>query len=426
MKQWMKKINGVNAVILVFIIELLHFFFFRRDLGFIVSPVLFLASGCFYYFYLSKRAELFYLEPVKERSYKISASHWRALGILLFCIFIIVRSFIILRPIDVKDSDIIPLILNVYVDRFLDGEAVYAAYTGFNYGTFVPNYMPFQWLPFTLTRLLLIDPRFIHASIFMLAMLAMIVRSYHVSYTIKELMAKCLLPFVFLGLIFFKQEKDFSVTVELVIAAYYILLALCLFSTSKIFQIVGLGLSLLSRYSLLFWMPVWALCKWLYNKKEFLFIGIGLLIFGIIFYIIPFVIPNPEVLSKGSNLWIDASLNEWDGQDWQPKGDRPFQLFQGLGFASWFHQFYPGTLMDKLLACKNALIGCSILSTLFLMYARFKNSSLDQRIFLLLSFKFSITIFYSLVFIPYVYLYWVPLALSMVILVQLKLVQPES
>jgi hypothetical protein len=96
-------------------------------------------------------------------------------------------------------------------------------------------------------------------------------------------------------------------------------------------------------------------------------------------------------------------------------------LFQGLGFASWFHQFYPGTLSEKLMASKNALLGLNILGMIFLIYFRIKNRLLDERIFLLLSLKFCLTIFFAFVFIPYVYLFWVPISLSLVIVVQLDL-----
>jgi hypothetical protein len=207
----------------------------------------------------------------------------------------------------------------------------------------------------------------------------------------------------------------------MVIAFYYVFLGLSFFSSVKLFQVIGLGLSILSRYSLLFWLPVWEASKLLSKRKEFYWMTFTLILFCLLFYVIPFVIPNPEVLQKGSNLWVDAALNEWDGQDWQAKGDKPFQLFQGLGFASWFHQFYPGTLSEKLMASKNALLGLNILGMIFLIYFRIKNRLLDERIFLLLSLKFCLTIFFAFVFIPYVYLFWVPISLSLVIVVQLDL-----
>ncbi len=420
MKLLATKINGYRLVLVVFAIELLHFFFFRKDLEFIFSPLLFLACGGFYYFYLINKPHLFYIETSNETKASIPLVYWLLIVALFLGVFAYTQYLISSYPIDVKDSDIIPLVMKVYVERFVQGASVYAPFTGFNYGTFVPNYMPFHWLPFVFCAVTSLDPRMVHSLVFCLALAALLYRNFKVATKPNEFIWKAILPFVFYFLILLKQGKDYAVTVELVIAAYYVLLGLSLFSSSKFFQVVALGMAMLSRYSLVFWLPVWALVKFLYQRKTaFLLFG-GLALFVCLFYFIPFVWPNPEVLQKGSNLWVDAALNEWDGQDWQPIGDRPFQLFQGLGFASWFHQFFPGTLTEKLLACKNALIASGILGMVFLCLARLKNQQTEQRLFLLLSLKLSLSIFYAFVFIPYVYLYWVPLCLSLVILVQMK------
>lgn len=420
MKLLATKIKDHRLVLVVFAIELLHFFFFRKDLEFIFSPLLFLGCGGFYYFYLINKPQLFYLEKSNETKARIPFWHYMLLAFLFIGVFVFTQYLINTYPIDVKDSDIIPLIMKVYVERFVQGASVYAPFTGFNYGTFVPNYMPFHWLPFVLSAITSLDPRMVHSLVFCVALLALLYRNYKVSVKPNEFIWKAILPFVFYFLILIKQGKDYAVTVELVIAAYYVLLGLSLFSSSKFFQVIAMGMALLSRYSLVFWLPVWALVKFLYQRKTAFILFGGLALFVCLFYIFPFVWPNPEVLQKGSNLWVDAALNEWDGQDWQPIGDRPFQLFQGLGFASWFQQFYPGTLTEKLIACKNALIASGILGMFFLAVARFKNQQTEQRLFLLLSLKLSLSIFYAFVFIPYVYLYWVPLCLSLVILVQMK------
>lgn len=420
-----RKISGAKALVLVFALELLVFFFFRRDLEFIVAPLLFTFLGCWYLFYISKRPELL-AKPEGKQTYAVAGYIWFLFPLLAIIILGWTSFLIVSYPLDIKNSDIIPLIKDVYVNRFLSGEPVYAPYTGYNYGTFIPNYMPFHWLPFALGEVLHIEPRMIHIGFFLLASGLMVFQSYKSSASQKEFVAKAVLPFFLVVLIFWKQPKDVANTVELLIASWYILLAYGFFSSNLFLQVIALGFTLFSRYSLLFWLPVYAYSKYLFKRKELLWGLMGILVFATLFYVLPFVWQTPEMLTRGANLWVDAALNEWDGQDWQPPGARPFQLYQGLGFASWFHSFYPGTLTQKLMASKNALILVSILASAFLMFYKWKqvgseNANREQEgMFLLLSLKFSLTLFFAFSFVPYVYLYWVSLALSVFILTRVR------
>ena len=83
--------------------------------------------------------------------------------------------------------------------------------------------------------------------------------------------------------------------------------------------------------------------EWLSDRRRlFKELGLVLLLIGA-FYIIPFLLKDPSIFINGNSSYDVAALGEWDGQSWQAPGDRPLQLFQGLGFASWAYNSFSGT-----------------------------------------------------------------------------------
>jgi hypothetical protein len=158
-------------------------------------------------------------------------------------------------------------------------------------------------------------------------------------------------------------------------------------------------------------MPLLAAESWVQDKKKF-FYQVLILLVGLVFlYFMPFVLQTPAMLTSGANLWIDAALNEWDGQHWQNPGDLPFQLFQGNGFASWFYLWWPGSLPQKIVSLKNVMIGLTFTSMLVLLVWQLKHKAYSP-LFLLLSLKVVLSVFYAFVIVPYEYLFWVPIFLT--------------
>lgn len=417
--------NNTAFLYSAFVMELLLVFYFRNRLGYILSPVLLLCSGLFLsiypYFLLKNKPESMLNKNIAKASSvkKHRLWAWALLGFLslAYCIW---SWFLFAKyPIDIHQSDIIPFINDVMVKRFLNGETVYAPISGFTtYVAFsTPNYLPFHWAPFILPALLHIDSRWVVVVIFILSATFYLYQTLHHFKSGKKIMLNTVLPFLVVFSIYLKQSMDAAHSVEIMIMGYYLFLASSLFVKNNMIKSAGMTLPLLSRYSFLFWVPVYFYNLFKNNLRRFFIIGLLLATLVIVLFILPFVLPIPEMLKTFNSVYVKGAVFEWQGQSWQAAGDRPFQLFQGTGFASWFYLYYDGTLEEKILAIKNVLmIGCIISALLPIVFYKKLIKVLSGDLLSLLALKLCLTIFYAFILVPYVYLFWVPLMVSVVII----------
>ena len=226
------------------------------------------------------------------------------------------------------------------------------------------------------------------------------------------------LPFLILIAFMLDMPSVFGQTIELLPTSYYIFMVLTFFSTSLIFRAGGVLLPLLSRYSFIFWLPFYFLLQFFRDEKwKSILTGVYVLIFVGLLYIIPFLLKQPDIFKKGYNYYTEAALGEWQLKNWQAENDKPFHLFKGIGFASYFYDYATGSLSEKLTKLKNThLIGSILVAILMgLLYFRFKNK-IPDRLYLLLSLKIYLTYFYAFIQVPYVYLQLVPLFISVLII----------
>jgi hypothetical protein len=414
---------------MAFFIELLFLFYRKNELGIYLSPVALSGAGlfmCIYpYFILknqgSETTQLF-LETNNDYFSAKPKTQYYLLGffLMLSLVFGLWLNFYINKfPIDVNQSDIIPFIEEVFLKRWDKGIPVYAEYNGFGYGSFHPNYMPFHWLAFLMSYYASFDHRWILFVIYLLAVaiyMQVLLRNFS---SLKRLMVLLFLPFLLVFSILESQGKDAVHTIEIMIMGYYLLLGLSLFSKHFIVQAVGIFLPLLSRYSFVFWLPI-HFFSWITTQpKRFL----GVAVWGIILllvFVVPFVFQTPDMFVGFNSNYLVAALREWGGQSWQKLGDEPFQLFHGIGVAAWYYKLYPGGLEDKINALNLSLMTVSILTMILLVVFTAKiKKVLPANLFSLLSLKFMLTIFYAFVTIPYLYLNWVPLVISIIILSRL-------
>lgn len=406
-----------------FLLELIILFFLKNELEFIVSPIIFSGAGLFLaifpYFVLKKEANAFnYVSKKIDLEYCISKKNVFAYFIILIVASILLAHHTIsLHPLNINQSDIIPFIDEVFVKRFINDEYVYSNYSGFNYGTFTPGYLPFHWGPFLLSKLIHLNYQWVSTIVFLLAC------SVYLFYLIKHiqnnrwLLLNVSLPFLVLFLIYLKSGGSGVQSIEVLVLGYYLLLSISIFSKSLFVKSVGIVFPLLSRYSFLFWIPVYFYNLLKSNLKIFLLVSVIVTSIVLLFFVIPFVLPNPEILLKMNANYITSTVEEWNGQSWQAPTDRPFQLFQGIGFASWFYKFGSGSLVSKIELTKTFLFAISSIVMLLLVvfYTKIREI-IDKDLFSLLALKLMLTIFYALIMIPYDYLNWVPIIISIVIL----------
>ena len=272
-------------------------------------------------------------------------------------------------------------------------------------------------MPFVASKLMGIDPRWIPLLFYSLASFLYIKFLLKKNDSSKNLYMKLALPLVFLFLIFWKQSNEIAHTIELLIASYYFILAVFLSNNNILGRSVGLMFTLLSRYAVVFYLPAALVLEWLNNKKR-LFKELGwVLLFVSVFYIIPFLLKDPNIFLKGNSSYDTAAVGEWQGQSWQAPSDKPFQLFQGLGFASWAYNNFSGDLMEKISKYKNILLVCSILSALLLVvFVYKKHKKYPQQLLHLAALKVILTIVFAFVLVPYSYLFWSSLVVSFCIL----------
>ena len=322
-------------------------------------------------------------------------------------------------PILPKYADILPQI-DKMIDLFLAGENPYEAIKVHHDYEIVSPYMPFHWGPLILPKVLGVDLRLGTLGLWLLAILFF---TWQISRSNTSIVAKVLLvllPAIFLNLLAHYQPIIFRISAELSIAACYLFLASTLLRKSTIWVGIALLTCLLSRYMVVFWVPLLGLIWWKeYQKKETIILG-GIVLGGILlFYILPFFTQNPAHISQGLAHHDRVMEKVWTFEPWHAETiDKPATLFKGLGMAGYFYDFWPGEILHRLKAAKTLHLVIPIITILGLgIYYLRKGKSLHIPLFLLGSLKIYLTLFYHLLPLPIEYYFFVPLCVSMVLLV---------
>jgi hypothetical protein len=331
------------------------------------------------------------------------APYWiHLLGIL--CIGWIVKGIIKEYPPVLGYSDIIPQV-QVLLKRFWAGELPYQPITEWGWEMF-PTYMPFQWLPFSIPEFLGFDYRY-----FALAVWAIITMWIFRSNLFQQSgqASKWLfliLPFAYL----YGQSHMFNATYEIMIGGYYLFVLYSFRNTSLWVRGIALSVCLLSRYSLVLFVPfyfVYMLLEEGTNKT--LRLGLIMLGMGIVFYVLPFMSRDPLIFFKSYGYHSFAALGEWQHHQGM---EMPIHLSNKLGMAGYFYKFGSGEVVDRLRLLQQTHLLLCLLITIGLAglyyYHKQKERIQTPILFLIGGFKIYIGIFYSFIQIPYQYLFTVP------------------
>ena len=309
-------------------------------------------------------------------------------------------------PIDPAQSDVIPS-LEFYVKRFLAGEIVYRdlPFAGYNVQ---PTYFPMLWLPYCISEILQLDYRWTPFILFMaiLAIHQILMSKKEQSWL--EYLSKLTLPFVFLFVFAAELPHEFGLVVELTPVAFYLVLVLSIWHRSKWFMALGIVLCLLSRYALSFWLPVYLLIYWIEKGFPAVFkVGLWIILGIVLLYILPFLSKDWSALQKGLDYYAKTAEGQWQTQPWQAAGDKPHHLKNGLSYAIYFYDFAPGETATKLSLNKKVHFFASLLAAglIFSLYLFWRSKKLNIPIFLLISLKFYLIIFYGFFYTPFNYLF---------------------
>lgn len=326
------------------------------------------------------------------------------------------------NPVDAKASDIIPA-LKIYITRLFAGENVYAPYDGWGY-TWYPNYMPLSWLPFSFGEYFSFDYRWVAMGMLLMVLAFYLMKIYKSKISDIGVTILAAMPFVFLYWAMLHEFTIAAYTTEWLIAAYYLWAVAAILYARKPW-VIALALvgCLMSRYTLVLWLPAFFLILWRAQSFKSA-LTIGLWMFGLVMavYVVPFFLRDPDGIIRGFKYYMSAAIGEWYPQGWQAPGSKPFHLFRGLGFAGAFYDFWPGALEDKLAATRKyhaiATFASAIIPALLYIFTKLKDK-IDFRLFAIISFKLYVVIFFTFIHVPYSYLFVTSIFMSFVIVYEL-------
>jgi hypothetical protein len=342
-------------------------------------------------------------KSIKIRHDKQLPAKFLILAILAAISYFLCRKIMDATPVRIENADMLPII-KVMGQRFLNGE-IHKVYSPINeiWGGIQPIYLPALWLPFTSSILFHFDPRWITVTGIWLCVLLIFLP---VVWRIKRLETVVLGLTVMLLLFWLHFEETNNVirlTEEGVVFFYYCLMVYAIVSGRAWIIGAAAALCLLSRYALIGWLPCLAL-YWLmtkeYKKLFHALLAGGILISGLLIF--PFGTSVIKILLTVPEQYIAHAQIVWERN--------PEYFSQSLGLAKFFGKENVGQLHTTL------LIAVFVLPVIFLLvWKMMKNRfPLNQTNFLLASFYFSISIFYNLLDVSYLYLYYTILFVSLV------------
>lgn len=406
--------------------EVLLFTYKINIAGPLWSPVLLIA--------VSFAIALIYLKIAKEEGIfnnkgPTLARKWlTGLQVLVFCILSAAMFYKVYlvnasNPISRNDpshSDVIPSIMHL-ASRFTEGKYPYTDITfpGYPPGYVIsPTYLPFTWLPYVPAELFHFDYRWIPVIALWLVAAYVFCRSVKRQSTFNTYGEALLVPvwsLVIWCMMAFAPEPPIAYTVESMIAAYYLLLAISINRKNQVLGGIALGLCLLSRYSILFWVPLYFLIIFFKRSKSSAIINaLIVLAFFVFLYWLPFLRINPSLLVNGYKYYTISARWEWG----TAQAGGFWHLGNGLGMTKWMFKLFPGMDVDEKLAIYQKLHLIMITATIIvlLLFYFFRRKRLPPRAYLLFSLKIYLAVFYSFIQVPYRYLYLVPIMVTSALL----------
>ena len=324
-----------------------------------------------YYFYLHLKTRE---HDIPDRKSAYEPLNWLWLGVGALAMFLgyeeLRKMFVQFTPTS-DYSDVVPQVEALY-NRFREGVFPYQPVDMGTYQPF-PVYMPLHWMPLFITDILNADSRWAG---YILLVLASGMFSFHMIRKETALYLKiiiALLPSLALWAFILWGGMEIPVSYELNIAAYYLVLGIALYKRNVYWVLAGLILCILSRYTLAFWLPLFALLFWIYAPKKQSIITWGSVLAAfLLFYYIPFLSKEPEVLLKGVQYHNHAAVDEWKGY-----GDPPvsWSFERGIYFAPHMKAIFSGDMEQRVF--KARVVQGSLMLLLFIggffLYRRWKD-----------------------------------------------------
>lgn len=327
--------NKVGLVCLFLLIQSFLLFKGAGYFGLILNPILFFTLSFSFPFFMCYADQRAYFSSPQASNIASKNNHF-FLGLPYFFlgVFSVVCSFEELRklfrkfPLPTPNSDIFQQLDALY-DRFALGVFPYSPVESVSYKPY-PVYMPMHWLPVGISRYLHLDTRWSGYFIFALVVGLF---SYYVGRQSMHWLLKIFiisLPSIVNWLFILLGGEDLIVSYEILIMAYYLVLATGLIFKNNFLLILGLILCLLSRYTLIFWTPLLAIIFFIHFpiKKNMVYL-LAVISAFIFIYVFPFLIKDPTIFEKGIHYHNGCCVSEIDNGF--------YTAFNGIHFAYLLH-----------------------------------------------------------------------------------------
>jgi hypothetical protein len=296
-------------------------------------------------------------------------------------------------PMDYHDGDMLPII-KIMNQRFISGawshvyDIIPEIWNGIQ-----PIYLPAMWLPFSIPVMLGMDLRW-------MTVIALFIVSALFLFRINPRHHKA--PFLFLGafcllwwLISAENSGLIPYTEEGVVILFYSLLAIALTGKNAWFLGIATSLCILSRYAIVGWLPA-MLLYFMINKdwkSLFRFCLMGLSCF-LLLVLIPFGWTTFLKLAAIPSEYIAFTKRVWN--------DAPVVFRESLGWAKFFGPSNIA-LQHFLLVSLSLSIPTLFLVSVSLLQKKFR-FTIEHIPFATL--KLTLVVFYTLVDVPYLYLFY--------------------
>jgi len=410
----------LTIILIVFALETLSATWFLKIPGWtpILSIIYFLSGISFAFLLLSFPAVRM---PWRHWSgWNTHVNHYRLIiiGLIALAMYSWCKYWFDEIPIDISNADMLPII-KVMGDRFVAGHhsQVYDPIPWIWHGT-QPIYLPAMWLPYVPAIALGVDMRWITMAglLFVFSVFLFVYRPNTHRYL--SFFTGVLAFLLFWWILADNTPGIISVSEEGVVIAYYVLLVMALISGNPWFIGITASFCMLSRYSLVGWIPAYLLHLALEKKWKSIII---FSITGVLCFILLFLVPvGWKTFIRLADLPGNYIL--FAGRVWH---DSPDVFSSAPGLAIFFGP-------KRILLLHRTLVTLSFtVPFLFVLLCHWIRHQTLYRTRLwkgpqrkinnisLAALKLSLVIFYCFIDVPYLYLFYTSSFVSLIILVLL-------
>lgn len=309
-------------------------------------------------------------------------------------IFLFTKQWINQSPLSYKDADMIP-IMEIMGKRFLAGnwsgvyDPVQEIWNGIQ-----PIYLPSMWMPFLVAIKFGFDPRWITSFAVFLSF-TMLILLWRAHWT-KISGAVLLFASGVLGLWLYTDHTHnfIRLSEEGIVVFYYSLLVLALLSENFLLVGVAAGLCVLSRYAIVGWLPAFMFYLLFIRKqkKDTLQFILSFIVVIVLLVIIPFGIKPLLIAFQQPAEYIQHAERVWK--------ESPEYFSQTVGLAKFFGP-------DRIVLQHTILLYASFLLPLLMVLGiRYLSVFRSKNNIALATLKLTLVIVFSLIDVPYQYLFY--------------------